>query len=772
MAWNSELVSLTYHNTNLVAGESHDVTIQLKNTSNNSGSYDVNWWRYKQHMPNTSDPYSIRFYHYLAPLNQTAKQYTGIDKIILPETIWDNSVATLNFSMIAPVSPGTYTFQYQMVYQYGYWTGQPGQFNWYYQYFGAIVQFNITVLARPNAEIVTVDMPDSLYVADRYISFVTLKNTGPWPWNYEFRIEAINEDAGKFSKSWYYVPVDKQIAPGQSYTFQIPMRAPPASGTYNPRYQMYWPRALNFGDIVTKQIGVTMPESTIQNLNDYNWLNLSARRSTSDIAWQYDVNILGTDIPPTFGKLTHVEDNRCALLGYPTDYRIDYDYPDVTSQVTAYSSGYFLSNRAPWYIRQTRAGADIKAWQKTESNISAIQGRLDKITTFENPSHYIARMLFYVDDATGLIDETRPGPYGLWATKSNSAITGGMPSIRAVPNWNIEPTSMGFDNRHPTLEEPAKIEGKQFGYDGDKLIDILDEVSEHCHMIYFTRFILVGTEWREYFYLIPKFGVALGWLGVTQTPIQITPQTAGLIGSPGLSASIVLEQSYNSVWVEACRKKDSTWFYKYLAGSAVVAGLEIPRTLYYRTYDLLPDPAGNWWINGIAQTSNFGPGGKSYGTAAEDANAQALVDAKANQLLSLLEYQIPTFEATFQDLAFELYQVVVFSGFEGLSNFNATEMQIIDIQYDYSSPADGGHTISITCAPKAQIQASGKFQSVIDEIQENYEKFKEDVGGSETDDKLAVILHTYDEGSMCTAQLRSTGALVKTRTYGYRTSNG
>ena len=629
--------------------------------------------------------------------------------------------------------------------------------------FGQSVNITLNIQPLPDSELVSLVFPDTMELAQRGTAIITLKNTGIWPWNSQFRIDAYNADALKFSKSYFYIPISETIEPGEEYTFRIPIRGPETSGTYNPCYRLWWSRCGNFGTNVCKQVIITMPTKPIQNLNDYRWISMSARRSTADIAWQYDVQLSGTDKPPVFGKLIHEEDGHCALYGEPTEYSIDYDYPSITTSVACYSYGYFLNNRLPWNLRQSRAGADIRPWQMTNANISAIQGRLDKIDTFENPSDYVKRILFYVNDSTGAIDETRCGPYGLWASAN---------TIKPVPNWGIAAGDGRFNIYHPTAEEPAMIEKRQFAYDGDKIIDVLDEICEHCHMIYFTRFVKVNGVWREYFYFIPKYGVQLGWLGVSTTPIQITPTSFGLVGSPGLSASIVLEQSYNSVWVEACRKKDSAWFYSYKAGRGVLAGTEVPRTLFYRTHDLLPDPAANTWTSGIGTGTNFGPSGVNYGNASENANCQALADAKAQQLVDLLDYRIPTYTATFKGVYFELYQIVIFNGFAGLSEFNGFEMQIIDIEYNYESADNGGHSVTITCAPRDELQKSGKFQSVIDEIQENFEKLKQDIEGKNTDDKVAVVLSTYDQGSMCNAQLRSTGALVKTRTYGYRTASG
>jgi len=768
MVLRAAFLGATLDRDSYLPGESVTVNINLRNTSTESEIWRANWYIY-------DDNYQSQR-HVLAAQNQNAigiGTYYGLYQgpgrycLVLPRDVttrtYGNTIRDVTVVHVfnAPEEPGSYVYQFQMC-QF-YFSSRTNPYTKTATEFGDLIQFTIIVTDPPKSQLISITFPDTMELAERGTAIITLKNTGIWTWDSKFRLDAYNSDALKFSKSYFYIPLTESIQPGESYTFRIPIRGAEVAGKYNPCYRLWWSRCGNFGTTVCKSVEVTMPTKPIQNLNDYRWISMTARRSTADIAWQYDVKLSGTDKPPVFGKLIHEEDGHCALYGEPTEYSIDYDYPSITTSLACYSYGYFLNNRLPWNLRQSRAGADIRPWQMTNANISAIQGRLDKIDTFENPSDYVKRILFYVDDSTGAIDETRCGPYGLWASAN---------TIKPVPNWGITSSDSRFNIHHPTTEEPAMIEKRQFAYDGDKIIDVLDEIAKHCHMIYFTRFIKVDGVWREYFYWIPKYGVQLGWLGVSTTPIEITPTTFGLVGSPGLSASIKLEQSYNSVWVEACRKKDSAWFYAYKAGRGVLAGTEVPRTLFYRTHDLLPDPAGNTWSTNINTETDFGPHGVNYGTATENANCQALADAKAQQLVDLLDYRIPTYTATFKGVFFELYQIVIFNGFAGLSEFNGFEMQIIDIEYTYNSADNGGHSVTITCAPRDELQKSGKFQSVIDEIQENFEKLKQDIEGTNTDDKVAVVLSTYDQGSMCNAQLRSTGALVKTRTYGYRTASG
>lgn len=799
MTLSSILIGSSYPTYNLVAGESPiQITIKLRNNG------DEVWYRdYHPDYPAIQPPWPWYRRCYLEPYNQIAKDCTNIPAEYVADEMngfklnrdieFVTAPGAVNeiefiFTINTPNTAGTHNLQYRMVRQNKLATG-PWQWQWSYDSFGDIVNVRITVLPRPDSSVIEFTFPERLEVAERGTVLLTLKNTGVWAWDSNYRLETYNDDATHFSKSLFFLPIGVTVQPNQSYTFRIPIRGAETAGNYRPCYRMYWVRANHFGASACKNVEVTMPTKPIQNLNDYRWISMSARRSTADIAWQYDLQLSGTDKPPVFGKLIHEEDDHCALYGEPTEYSIDYDYPSITTSVACYSYGYFLNNRAPWFLRQSRAGCDIMPYQMYDANIFAIQGRFDKIDSYENPTDYIKRILFHTDSSTGKIDTTRAGPYGLWGTD-----TGDNATIKPVPNWGImrytgsdgkqymDQTGLPsgvtltrndkFIEYHPSQEEPGQVEKKQFIFDGVKIIDILDEIAEHCNMIYHTRFIKVNGVWREYLYWIPKYGVQLGWLGVSTTPIEITPTTAGLVGSPGMSASIVLEQSYNCVWVEACRKKDSAWFYAFAAGRGVVAGIEVQRALFYRTYDLLPDPKSSFWRSPPHPWLDFGPWGVTYGTLNEDEICQELVNDKAIQLVQLLDFRIPTYTATFKGRYFELYQILVFSGFAGVSEFNDFEMQIIDIEYNYEPADNGGHSVTITCAPKDELQKSGKFQSVIDEIQENYDKMKQDIEGGKTEDKVSIIISTYDEGSMCTAQLRSTGAHIKTRAYGYRSSQG
>ncbi|HWQ65971.1 MAG TPA: hypothetical protein VN372_03765 [Methanospirillum sp.] len=356
-----------------------------------------------------------------------------------------------------------------------------------------------------------------------------------------------------------------------------------------------------------------------------------------------------------------------------------------------------------------------------------------------------------------------------YTAKSGSSGAGYLTIVRTSPAkvWN---PSSALACSVPDLYDPyhPEIQKKQFAYDGETISGIFDDLNDYCHMISFTKFKKVDGEWREYFYWIPKYRLDEDAGNYLELPTEVTiilPTTQNLIGSPGPGASVALDQSYNTVWVEACRTKDSAWFYAKRETAAVTAGLEVPRVLIFRTKDLLPDPAGITWNEVPTTSTNFGPGGVNYGTPAENAACQALAEAKAEEVLKFANYQVPTFTASFKDTQFEHYQQIQFSGFEG---FPSDIMRVMEITYEFNPPDSGGQVTRITCAKKETLKESGKYQSVIDEIRENFERLKESVSNSGETEKQCAVLDTYDSGTMAIVQLRSTGALVKTKSYGLR----
>lgn len=404
------------------------------------------------------------------------------------------------------------------------------------------------------------------------------------------------------------------------------------------------------------------------------------------------------------------------------------------------------------------------------------------LAQFKNPAigNTYVKIFSYTDsDENNTYDEgEETGDYEVckYTAKSSDSGAGYLTISRNNPDniWNpSNAVAMYIDAGYDVNHIPVTT--KQYFFNsGDSIVDVINKYSEELGMIAYTKYKKdsIGV-WREYFYWIPQYRIQEtkgNYLGLPTNITQITSSYSGLKGQPGLSAEFGLDQSFNAVWVESCRIKDSAWFYGYATKNpSTPTDAEIPRTLMFRDDGLLPDPAANDYTVSTTPESNFGPpmdGGVSYGTAAENRECQRIVEAKANQLLKYSNYRILTYEAEFKGVYFELLQRIQFIGF---AQIPSDVMRITSIEYNYPPVSDGGMTCKITCAKAEDLQKSGKIQSVIDEIQQNYERLKQSISSDSGDlQKIGVVISTYQNNTMATYQLRSNGLILKTRSYGLR----
>ncbi len=375
-------------------------------------------------------------------------------------------------------------------------------------------------------------------------------------------------------------------------------------------------------------------------------------------------------------------------------------------------------------------------------------------------------------------EETGDSEICHYTARSGSTGVGYLTIVRSdTVVWNPSNSMAQYVKGSNYNPNHKSVEKKQYFWDGETTIaSVLEQYQDDCYMISFTRIEYCSSagEWREYFYWIPMYTLEEDKGNYLNLPTDITVINPGfetLEGTPGLSSTISYSDYFNRVVVEACRTKDSAWFYASAETAAVTAGKESKQTLHYATNSLLPDPVGSTWnsrFGTISTSSNFGPvtdGGISYGTAAEDAECQALTQALANEIVSYIGYCIPQYEATFKDTYFEHYQRIQFTGFDGVPE---TVMRITDLEYTYNPPGDGGMSCKITCTPATTLQKSGKFQSLVDEIQAYYTKLKESASDSASTNKRGVVISTNSDNTIATVQFRSSGALIRSQNYGLR----
>ncbi|AFC99382.1 Subtilisin-like serine proteases (peptidase S8 family) [Methanocella conradii HZ254] len=162
-------------------------------------------------------------------------------------TIQPGQTYTFNFTMTAPSTPGTYKPQYQMV-----WEGK--------QWFGGIATKTITVPVLANAQVISIDIPDSMVEGQQATASITMKNTGnvPWSESTQFRLGAVGDgsgDASKFAPIRIAISPDRIVRPGETYTWNFNVTAP-AAGTYHPAYQMVWEGHQWFGEIYSVNVNV------------------------------------------------------------------------------------------------------------------------------------------------------------------------------------------------------------------------------------------------------------------------------------------------------------------------------------------------------------------------------------------------------------------------------------------------------------------------------------------------------------------------------------
>jgi hypothetical protein len=710
-------------------------------------------------------------------------------------------------------------------------------------WFGSTQPVSIAVIVINNASVSTYSIPYILNPGQQYQISITVQNTGTTIWSNPYQLNSISLFSQSLGISQLNLPTGTKIQPNALYTFITTFTAPSESGIHSISYQM-WNGSSYFGSILTFDIVISIV------LDSFPWISLTCKRATSDLAWQFDISLHGTDILPVMFRRLEYEPTPfiCAMLGVPVETQFDSKFPTITSTITAYSYGYFLKDFLQYKYRQTYAGVDIPTWERSGSNYAGETSRTNEILSYENPSYHLIRLLWPLDSngnitnqagyydlylgrvelvpnwglGTGpavkvtqslasngtllyvadlsvfpspssssfvqiftYTDNNNSGGYDdgdtilsyevcQYTAKSAASGSGYLTIIRSGTNvWNpssavVQHMDTGYDVNHISVPK------KQYSHDGGKTIkDVLDLYTKDCGMIYFTEFKLDNGVWKEYFYWIPSYRLEEDKGNYLNLPdiLTITPDNANLIGDPGLSATIGMDESFNAVCVESCRKKDAGWFYAYAEKPEVTIGNEVRHVLLFRSDDLLPDCAGTTWSTTVDANSNYGPvtdGGVSYGTAAENTICQNIVNNKALELLKYCDYTIPSYSVEFKNSFFQLYQRLQFIGF---LNMPTDIMRITQIQYTFQDPGSGGMVCSINCSKLTDLQQSGNYQSIIDEIQQNYNKLIQSTSNSSDSDKSGVVIATSQNNTLATVQLRSTGVITKQRSYGLRNPN-
>ena len=224
------------------AGQSYTVAVTMKNTGT------MTW----------NEGSMIRLGGIGDGAGDAAKFGTARIKIAPGKSVLPGEQYTFTFTMRAPLTAGSYTPKYRMV-----WDG--------HQWFGSRVSKSVdvergSVSAAPvssavNAQVVSSTIPPSMNAGLSYPVSVTMKNTGSIAWDETsmIRLGGVGDGAGdarQFGPSRICLPGRNPYPARSNYIFTFTMTAPATPRTYSPQYEMVWEGHQWFGSPTSQKVQV------------------------------------------------------------------------------------------------------------------------------------------------------------------------------------------------------------------------------------------------------------------------------------------------------------------------------------------------------------------------------------------------------------------------------------------------------------------------------------------------------------------------------------
>jgi len=219
----------------MTVGEQRTVTVTMKNTGTTT------WTRtggYKLGSQNPQDNFTW-----------------GLNRVWLSssESIAPGQQKSFTFTITAPLTPGSYNFQWRMVHELVAWFGQ----------YSANQVIQVTAAVSDNAQFVSQSVPSTLTVGEQRSVTVTMKNTGTATWTrgggYKLGSENPRDNfTWGFNRVW--LSSGESIAQGQQKSFTFTITAPSSPGSYNFQWRMVHESVAWFGEFsANKVIQVTQP---------------------------------------------------------------------------------------------------------------------------------------------------------------------------------------------------------------------------------------------------------------------------------------------------------------------------------------------------------------------------------------------------------------------------------------------------------------------------------------------------------------------------------
>jgi hypothetical protein len=171
--------------------------------------------------------------------------WVPVTRVELPAQVAPGGQVTLNFTVAAPMTPGTYNFQWQMVQECVGWFGD------------LTPNVPVTVQAAPakDAQILSQSIPSTMTAGQSYPVSIKLKNVGTQAWSpigiqcNGFRLGSANPYNNATWVPLTRVELPASVAAGGQVTLNFTVSAPATPGTYNFQWRMIQECVTWFGDL-------------------------------------------------------------------------------------------------------------------------------------------------------------------------------------------------------------------------------------------------------------------------------------------------------------------------------------------------------------------------------------------------------------------------------------------------------------------------------------------------------------------------------------------
>jgi RHS repeat-associated protein len=220
---------------NMVAGQSYDVAVSMKNSGNTT--WQPGTWKLGSQAPQDNTLW-------------------GPNRVQLAAPVGPGGSVAFFFTIRAPTTPGVYTYKWQMVQEFVEFFGAPT----------TVYQINVTAPPPPaptlknGASLISLSVPLNMVTGQSYNVAVSMNNSGTTTW--QPGIWKLGSQAPQDNTTWgpNRVQLAAPVAPGSSVAFSFVVRAPTTPGIYTYKWQMVEEYIEFFGAPTTEyQISVTAP---------------------------------------------------------------------------------------------------------------------------------------------------------------------------------------------------------------------------------------------------------------------------------------------------------------------------------------------------------------------------------------------------------------------------------------------------------------------------------------------------------------------------------